>query len=470
MNPQRQLHIGVFFQGVGHTIAWRHPDHAKHDSFETYVRFAQIAERGLLDFIFFGEGLVVREHRDKFFGSIVNGRPDTLALLPALAAVTKHVGLAATISSTYNQPYELARQLASIDHVSDGRAAWNVVTSFSNSAAKDSGGDQIAFNFSKEKHLEHATRYDRAREFVALIKQLWDTWEDDAIADGRVDPEKVHALDHHGAWFDVKGPLDVPRSPQGHTVIIQAGQSDDGRDLAARIADVIFSPFRDINESKAHYADIKQRMQKYGRSPDQLRVLPGLAVIVAPTEAEAQEKAAHYRELLHTPAIGRYLLSEPSGYDFTGIDLDGPFPDVDTTRPEVNGPLLERWKTLAQAGNLTVRQVIEQAIPRWTLVGSPSQVADHFQHWFEEEASDGFLLTPTVFPNDLDDFVDLVVPELQRRGLFRSAYTGNTLRENLGLERPASPWLHAHALAEENEYSGVRSQEAEYGTSTRPHP
>jgi FMN-dependent oxidoreductase (nitrilotriacetate monooxygenase family) len=445
MTATKQLHIGVFFQGVGHTIAWRHPDHAKHDDFATYVRFAQTAERGLLDLIFFGEGLVVREHRDQFFGPIVNGRPDTLALLPALAAVTSHIGLAATISTTYNQPYELARQLAGIDHVSAGRAAWNVVTSFSNSAAKDSGGDQIAFNFSKEQHLAHATRYDRAREFVALITQLWDSWEDDAFVAGQLDPQRVHDLDHEGKWFSVRGGLDTPRAPQGHPVIIQAGQSDDGRDLAARIADVIFSPFRDINDSKAHYADIKQRMLKYGRSPEQLRVLPGLAVVVAPTESAAKAKAEHYRELLHTPAIQRYLLSEPSGYDFAGHDLDGPFPAIDTTRPELNGPLLERWRTLAHEENLTLRQLADKATPRWSLVGSPSQVTDHFQHWLEAEASDGFLLTPTVVPNDLEDFVDLVVPELQRRGLFRTAYAGSTLRENLGLDRPLSPWVQETA-------------------------
>lgn len=420
MNTRKQLHIGAFFQGVGHTIAWRHPDHAPHDALSTYVRFAQSAERGKLDFIFFGERLVVREHQNKFFGPIVNGRPDTLALLPALAAVTERIGLAATISTTYNQPYELARQLASLDHISGGRAAWNVVTSFSNSAAKDGGGDQIAFNFSKEQHLAHATRYDRAREFVALIKQLWDSWENDALAGGQLDPSKVHALDHQGTWFKLRGPFDVPRPPQGHPVIIQAGQSDDGRDLAARIADVIFSPFRDIHESRAHYIDVKERMVRYGRNPDQLRVLPGLAVVVAPTEAEAQAKADHYRELLFTPAIRRYLLSEPSGYDFSQVDLDGPFPPIDTTRPELNGPLLERWKTLAEQQNLTVGQLIEQASPRWTLVGSPTQVADHFEHWFEQGASDGFLLTPTLFPGDIDDFVALVVPELQRRGVFRT--------------------------------------------------
>lgn len=449
MATHKQLHIGVFFQGVGHTIAWRHPDHAAHDAFETYVRFAQIAERGLLDFIFFGEGLVVREHRDRFFGPIVNGRPDTLALLPALAAVTSRIGLAATISTTYNQPYELARQLASLDHVSGGRAGWNVVTSFSNSAAKDTGGDQIAFNFSKDRHLDHATRYDRAREFVALIKQLWDSWEDDALADDRLNRQKIHALEHQGRWFRVRGPLDVPRAPQGHPVIIQAGQSDDGRDLAARIADVIFSPYRDLAESQAHYADVKARMARYGRPADQLRVLPGLAVVVAPTEAEAQAKAERYRELLFTPAIRRYLLSEPSGFDFAGYDLDGPFPAIDTSRPELNGPLLERWRSLAQAENLTLGQLIERAAPRWTLVGTPSQVADHFQHWVEAGASDGFLLTPTVFPNDLEDFVTLVVPELQRRGLFRTAYTGNTLRDHLGLSRPSSPWPAQPALVEE---------------------
>ena len=444
MSTQKQLHIGVFLQGVGHSIAWRHPDHAKFTEFETYVRFAQTAERGKLDFIFFGEGLVVREHRDKIFGQIVNGRPDTLALLPALAAVTNHVGLAATISSTYNEPYELARQLASIDHVSNGRVAWNVVTTFSNSIAKDSGGDQVAFNFSRQKHLDHPTRYDRAREFVTLIQQLWDSWEDDAFVDGAVDRWKVHPVDHRGEWFTVAGPLDVPRSPQGHPVIIQAGQSDDGRDLAARIADIIFSPYRNFDDSKAHYDDVKQRMVKYGRSPDQLRLLPGLAVIAAPTTAEAKEKAAYYRELLLTDDIIRYLLGEQSGLDFHTIDLDGPLPALDTTDPAANVPLIEKWQQEAQAKNLTVRQVADLIMPRTPLAGSPVQIADHFQHWLEGSASDGFLLTPTLFPNDLDNFVDLVVPELQNRGLFRTEYSGATLRENLGVERPTSPWLAAH--------------------------
>ena len=418
MSEKKQLHLGVFLQGVGHTIAWRHPEHAKFAEFETYVRFAQTAERGKLDFIFFGEGLVVREHQGRIFGPIVNGRPDTIALLPALAAVTEKIGLAATLSSMYNAPYELARQLASIDHVSNGRAAWNVVTTFSNSAAKDSGGDQVAYNFSKEKHLDHATRYDRAREFVALIKKLWDSWDDDALAGG---------------------PLDVPRSPQGHPVIIQAGQSDDGRDLAARIADVIFSPHRNIDEARAFYVDLTHRLTQYGRSKAELRILPGLTVVVAPTEAEAQAKAAYYRTLLGTPAIGRYLLGEQSGYDFSDVDVDGPFPDVDTTRPEANGELLERWKTLATNEHLTVQQLIDRVTPRRTLVGSPTQVTDHCQTWLETEASDGFILTPTLFPGDLDDFVALVVPELQRRGIFRTEYAGDTLRDHLGLKRPAVP-------------------------------
>jgi FMN-dependent oxidoreductase (nitrilotriacetate monooxygenase family) len=440
MSTRKQLHIGVFLQGVGHTIAWQHPEHAKFTEFQTYVRFAQTAERGLLDLIFFGEGLVVREHRDKFFGSIVNGRPDTLSLLPALAAVTSKIGLAATISSTYNQPYELARQLASIDHVSDGRAAWNVVTSFSNSAAKDSGGDQIAFNFSKEKHLEHATRYDRAREFVALIKQLWDTWEDDATDGDRIDPSRVHALKHEAKWFAVRGPLDVPRSPQGHPVIIQAGQSEDGRDLAARIADLVFSPYRVFAESKAYSDDLKTRLAKYGRTPDDIRVLPGLAVIVGASAAEAKEKAEYYRELMLTDQIARYLLGEQSGIDFTDVDLDGPFPDLDTSNPAANGPLLARWKEQASERNLTVRQVIDLILPRLPLAGTPAQIADHMQSWLDGGASDGFLLTPTLFPNDLEDFVDLVVPELQSRNLFRTEYHGNTLRENLGVARPLSPW------------------------------
>ncbi|MFN8439466.1 MAG: NtaA/DmoA family FMN-dependent monooxygenase [Caldilineaceae bacterium] len=450
MSNKKQLHIGVFLQGVGHSIAWRHPHHAKFTEFETYIHFAQLAERGKLDFIFFGEGLVVREHREKFFGQIVNGRPDTLALLPALAAVTNHIGLAATISSTYNEPFELARQLASIDHVSNGRAAWNVVTTFSNSIAKDSGGDQVAFNFSREKHLDHATRYDRAREFVALIKQLWDSWEDEAFVNGHIEPQKVHTLDHTGEWFSVQGPLDVPRSPQGHPVIIQAGQSNDGRDLAARIADVIFSPYRNLEESKAHRADVKQRMIKYGRPTDQLRVLPGLAVITAPTEAEAKEKAAHYRELLLTDDIIRYLLGEQSGLDFVNVDLDGPLPELDITNPAANVPLIEGWQKQAQEKNLTVRQIADLIMPRSPVVGSPVQIADHFQQWQETEASDGFLLTPTLFPSDVADFVDLVIPELQNRNLFRTEYTGSTLRENLGIDRPLNSWYvaqHEHILA-----------------------
>ncbi|KAB8145681.1 NtaA/DmoA family FMN-dependent monooxygenase [Chloroflexia bacterium SDU3-3] len=446
MSAKKQIHVGVFLQGVGHSIAWRHPDHASFTEFETYVRFAQTAERGLLDLIFFGEGLVVREHRGQFFGPIVNGRPDSLALLPALAAVTQHIGLTATISSTYNQPYELARQLASIDHVSGGRAAWNVVTTFSNSVAKDSGGDQVAYNFSRTKHLEHATRYDRAREFVALIKQLWDSWEDDAIGQGQVDPSKIHELDHHGAWLSVRGPLDVPRSPQGHPVIVQAGQSEDGRDLAARIADVIFSPHRSIDDAKSFYADLRARLVQHGRSPDEIRVLPGLAVITAPTEAEAREKAEHYRELLLSDDIVRYLLGEQSGLDFSQVDLDAPFPALDPSHPDANGPLIEKWLAQAKEQSLTARQVADLITPRAPVVGTPAQVADHFERWVDEGASDGFLLSPTLFPGDLDDFVSLVVPELQARGRYRTAYTGSTLREHLGVARPATPWL-ASALA-----------------------
>ena len=443
MSERKQAHIGVFFQSVGYGVVWRHPDYAKTDEFATYVRFAQSAERGLLDFVFFGEGLVVREHRDWFFGGIANGRPDSLALIPALAATTSHVGFVATISTTYNQPYELARQLASIDEVTGGRLGWNVVTSFSNSLAKDSGGDQIAYNFSKEKHLAHATRYDRAREFVTLIKRLWDSWAPRAIVNDTVDASQVYPLNHQGTWFAVKGALDVPRTPQGHPVIVQAGQSEDGRDLAARITDVVFSPYRDLAESKAYRDDIQRRMQAHGRDASQLRVLPGLSVLVAPTEHEAHAKANYYRELLFTPAFMRYLLSEQSGYDFADVDLDAPFPDIDTSNPDINGALVGRWIGLARANGLTVAQTIQQALPLWTIVGTPANIADHIEQWLDAGACDGFLLTPSVFPNDLDDFVDLVIPELQRRGRFRTAYPGTTLRDSLGIAPPA--WQNPHA-------------------------
>lgn len=443
MTNKKQVHLGAFLQGVGHSIAWRHPAHASFTELETYVQFAQIAERGKLDFIFFAEGLVIREHRDRFFGPIVNGRPDTLTLLPALASVTDKIGLAATISSTYNEPFELARKLASLDIVTGGRAAWNVVTTFSNSAAKDSGGDQVAYNFSRTQHLDHPTRYARAREFVPLIKELWDTWEDDALAEGSVSPAKLHRLDHRDPWFQVAGPLDVPRPIQGHPVIIQAGQSNDGRDLAARVADVIFSPFRDFAESKAHYDDVKARLARYGRNPEALRILPGLSVIVAPTLAEAQEKASYYRDLLFSDAIVRYLLAEQSGLDFSIYDLDGPFPDLDAGDPRANGPLVKHWRQIAHEQSLTLRQLAEQAIPRGGLVGTPAQVADYIQHWVEGGASDGFLLAPQLFPGDLNDFVSLVVPELQSRGIFRTEYTGTTLRDHLGLPRPVGPAVAA---------------------------
>lgn len=354
----------------------------------------------------------------------MNGRPDTLALLPALAAVTQKVGLAATLSTTYNEPYELARQLASLDHVSGGRAGWNVVTSFSNSAAKDAGGDGIAFNHSRERHLEHATRYDRAREFVALVQALWDSG-------GEARP-----LNHIGRWFKVAGPLDVPRPPQGRPIIIQAGQSPDGRDLAARIADVVFSPHRRLEDALEYAGDLTRRLAALGRSRNDVRILPGLSVIVAPTEEEAHAKAARYRALLLTDGVVRYLLSEPSGANFDGVDLDAAFPDPDVTAPEVNGPLLERWTAQAREEGLTPRQLVERTAPRPSLVGTPTQVADHIQTWLEAGASDGFLLSPTLFPNDLDDFVDLAVPELQRRGLFRTAYAGATLRDHLGLRQP----------------------------------
>lgn len=443
MSQPKQIHLGVFFQSVGYGVVWRHPDYVKTDEFATYVRFAQTAERGLFDFVFFGEGLVVREHRNLFFGGIANGRPDSLALIPALAAHTKHVGFVATISTTYNHPFELARQLASIDHVTGGRLGWNVVTSFSNSLAKDSGGDQIAFNFGKEKHLAHATRYDRAREFVSLVKRLWDSWEE-----GATSPDQVHALNHQGDWFAVKGALDVPRAPQGHPVIIQAGQSEDGRDLAARVTDVIFSPYRDKAESAAYRADIVRRMQAHGRDATNLRVLPGLSVLVAPTVAEAHAKAAYYRELLFTPAYMRYLLSEQSGYDFAHVDLDAPFPDIDTTQPDLNVAIIERWTQLSHSKGLTVAQTIQQAMPLWSVVGDAQQVADYIEQWVDADACDGFLLAPSVFLNDLDDFVDLVVPELQRRGRFRTAYPGTTMRETLGIDRPT--WQHpAHGSAHE---------------------
>ena len=361
--------------------------------------------------------------------------------MAALSAVTKHIGFVATASTTYEDPYSLARKFASLDHLSKGRAAWNVVTT---------NADNVHGNFGIEAHPDPAVRYERAHEFVEVVKGLWDSFDDDAFlrdtASGvYFDPRKLHTLNHVGKYFKVKGPLNIERSPQGHPVIVQAGSSEDGKELAAATAEAIFTAWTSLGEAQAFYKDVKGRMGKYGRRPDELLVLPGISPVIGRTEAEARAKWAELQSLIH-PSVGLNTLVQfwPND-DLRRWDLDAPPPYYPQPPKGINSRahvVIE----LARREKLTVRQLYEYlagARGHWVVVGTPQSIADQMQSWFESGAADGFNVMPPVLPQSLDEFVDLVIPELQSRGLFRTAYEGTTLRENLGLARPASRYAHA---------------------------
>jgi FMN-dependent oxidoreductase (nitrilotriacetate monooxygenase family) len=350
-----------------------------------------------------------------------------------MATVTNHVGLVATASTTYEEPFNLARKFASLDLISGGRAGWNLVTS---------SNELEAQNFGREKHMAHDDRYDRAIEFAEVVKGLWNTYEDDAFvydkASGQFfDPGKMHLLRHKGKHFSVSGPLNVPRSPQGHTVIVQAGASELGRELAAETGEVIFAAHTTPEATKAFYQDLKGRMPKYGRDPDHLKILPGVSVFVGRTEEEARQRFEELQSLID-PKVGlSFLQMLLGGADLSGYPLDGPLPDLPPTNS--NQSTQKRIIEAARRDNLTIRQVYaKMAAAKMGLMvlGSPSQIADRFQEMFEDGVCDGFILMFPYMPGYLEDFVALVVPELQRRGIFRTGYEGTTLRQNLGLPFP----------------------------------
>jgi FMN-dependent oxidoreductase (nitrilotriacetate monooxygenase family) len=356
-----------------------------------------------------------------------------VTLFSALSTVTKNIGFIATASTTYEDPYLLARKFASLDHLSAGRSGWNVVTSTDDATAR---------NFGRAQQAVATDRYDRAEEFVDVVTELWDSWEDDAFlrdkASGQFfDPAKLHPPQHQGKHFTVEGALNVSRPPQGYPVIVQAGQSEPGLELAARTAEVVFTAQQSLEDAQAFYKDLKSRLPKFGRTADQLKIMPGVSVYVAPTEAEAQAKLQQLNDLIH-PQAGLALLSGLSGgVDLSQYPLDGPFPELPKTVGWVSRQ--QMMIDIARKHGFSIRQLYEwvaTARGHWTIVGTPAQVADQLQSWFENGAADGFNILPPVLPGSLDDFVDLVIPELQRRGLFRTAYEGSTLRENLGLERP----------------------------------
>ncbi|CAE6737227.1 Nitrilotriacetate monooxygenase component A [Paraburkholderia nemoris] len=436
---KRQIKLGAFLMETGHHIAaWRHPDALASGGldFAHYAELAQIAERAKFDTIFFADSVSVRDTNLPSLSRTARADHfEPLTLLSALSVVTKHVGLIATVSTTFNEPYNLARKFASLDHLSGGRSGWNLVTSSTESEA---------LNFNFERHPEHAVRYERAREFYDVVAGLWDSWEDDAFIRDKesgvyFDPDKLHVLGHKGKHFKVRGPLNVARSPQGSPVVVQAGASEAGRDLAAQTAEVIFVAHQTLDEAQSFYRDVKGRLAKYGRSPDHLKIMPGIFPIVGRTQEEADAKFAALQDLIH-PTVGLSLLSNMSGgVDLSQYPVDGPLPEL----PETNGGKSRQRLLfdLARRENLTIRDLylrIAGARGHQQVVGTPQSIADQLQQWFEEEGADGFNIMSPWLPGGLTEFAELVVPELQRRGLFRTEYEGRTLRENLGLPRPAN--------------------------------
>nr|WP_283771268.1 LLM class flavin-dependent oxidoreductase [Acidovorax sp. CCYZU-2555] len=434
-----------------HIAAWRHPD-AQEDAginFRHYVQLAQKAEAAKFDAVFLADSVAVRsENIDALTRTARSEHFEPLTLLSALAAVTDRIGLIATASTSYHEPYNLARKFASLDQISGGRAGWNLVTSATNAEAQ---------NFNRSAQFAHADRYQRAAEFHDVVTGLWDSWEDDAFVRDKhsgtyFDADKLHPLHHKGAHFQVRGPLNVARSPQGRPVVVQAGASDDGRELAARTAEVIFVAHQTFAEAQSFYADIKERVQHHGRHPDDVKIMPGIFPIVGRTQEEAEAKFEQLQSLID-PVVGVSLLAGLSGgLDLSAYPVDGPLPGL----PPTEGPQSRQRLLidLARRDGLTIRQLylkIAGARGHQQVVGTPQSIADQLQQWFEEGGADGFNIMSPWLPGGLDDFIELVLPELRRRGLFRTDYEGRTLREHLGLARPRHPaaLARAHALSEQ---------------------
>jgi len=443
------MNIGLFLYVPGnHHGGWRHPaaEPEGDSDFAHYLRQVQTAERGKFDTVFFQDtsaviGSEAIARGDK--GWDHHGRAvhlDPVSLLPALAVLTRNIGLISTATTTYNEPFHIARRFATIDHISKGRAGWNLVTSQVEDEAR---------NFGASEHMRHGDRYARASEFYDVVAGLWDSWEEDAFlhdkANGRYyDPDKLHFLEHKGEHFWVRGPLNVARTPQGRPVVAQAGSSEAGREMAARSADLVFTAQPTPEEARAFREDLRARLPKYGRRPGDLKVLPGLMPIVGRTDAEAEEKMEALRSLLPDNVVVSALGRHTGGVDLTQYPLDGPLPPL---KPSNSAKARQELLVdLAARNNFTIRQLahyVAFAGGHLVVHGSAERVADLMQHWFEAGACDGFNLMFPFFPAPLDDFVDLVVPELQRRGLFRTEYEGTTLRQNLGLPVPDNRYTAA---------------------------
>jgi FMN-dependent oxidoreductase (nitrilotriacetate monooxygenase family) len=436
------LRLGAFMRPVSiHTAAWRYPGAFPDANFNFghYQRFVETLERGRFDAFFMADHLAVMNMpMPALKRSATVTSFDPLTLLPALAVTTQHLGLIATASTTYNDPYHVARKFASLDHISEGRAGWNIVTS---------ANPDEAMNFGLEHHMEHDERYVRAREFYDVVTGLWDSWADDAFirdVDTGVyfDPDRLHVLGHKGKYLSVRGPLNVARSPQGWPLIVQAGSSEVGRQLAAETAEMVFSAANNLDDGKRYYADVKKRARAAGRNPDHVKILPGAFVVVGDTVEQAREKKALLDSLVHSDS-GIATLGVLLGTDVSGFDLDSPLPEI----PQSNASQSGRQKLIdmAERDNLTVRQMAQYvggSFSTLEIVGTAQTIADEMEAWLLGDACDGFNIMFPFLPDGLDDFVDQVVPELQRRGLFRREYEGKTLRENLGLPRPENRFFN----------------------------
>ncbi|MEU1272423.1 NtaA/DmoA family FMN-dependent monooxygenase [Streptomyces sp. NPDC005799] len=456
VRPRKEIHLAAHFPGVNNTTVWADPRSRSQIDFSSFEHLARTAERGLFDFFFLAEGLRPREHKGRIHDLDVVGRPESLTVLGALAGVTEHLGLAATVNATFNEPYELARRCATLDHLSGGRAAWNVVTSSDAFTGE---------NFRRGGFLDRADRYTRAAEFVEVARKLWDSWTPDGVS---------RPFAHRGRHFDIAGEFTVPRSPQGHPVVIQAGDSGEGREFAASIADVIFSGWGSgghppgwhstrhgsLEAGRAFYADVKRRLAKYGREPGDLKIMAGVTVVLGDTAAEAQERATEIRRQQVSPQNAILALEQIWGVDLSAYDPDGPLPEIDPVADsaitqgrtrrgdsvviaEMGVPPLERSSRVGEAcpskeKGLSIRETVIEAGARQSFIGTPDAVAVELEEFVRRDAADGFILVPHLTPGGLDEFVDRVVPLLQERGVFRTEYRGSTLRSHLGLDHPGA--------------------------------
>ncbi|MBW7475350.1 LLM class flavin-dependent oxidoreductase [Paenibacillus oenotherae] len=433
MGNRKQVKFGALIHGVGGTAtAWRHPEVPVDASvnFSFYREQALTAEAGKFDLVFIADGLYINE---KSIPHFLN-RFEPITILSALAAATSRIGLVGTLSSSYSEPFTVARQFGSIDQISGGRAGWNVVTSPLEGSAK---------NYSKSGHPSHDERYKIAEEHLEVVRGLWDSWEDDAFIRDKetgvfFDREKLHRLNHKGQYFSVEGPLNIARSKQGHPVIFQAGSSESGRTLAAKSADAVFSGDDNIEEAKLFYKDVKDRAAAAGRSRDDIVILPGISPIIGRTQEEADSKYEELASLISIDIALQYLGRFFDHHDFSQYPLDEPFPDLGEIGSNSFRGNTDKIKRKAKEHNLTLRQVaLQSAAPRSQFVGSPERIADLIQRWHEEGAADGFIIHAPI-PSALKDFVELVVPILQERGIYRREYEADTLRGNLGLPIPAN--------------------------------